>query len=223
MLQQPPDLVALAGAAVRADRVNAAIRTIATRPPDWARRSIEGRQRLRARARFRSPRGKRVAMGPPIDVMELAADMDLGLATLRAKYDDRFWRIADAVGDSSRRALTDVLKILPAFNSSIRIPRGGRALRRAVDGYITSFKPRTHVTVVVNHSCVGTEGSTAFELERLEYAWARIANNVTSAGHRIYLHPEVRVPLYAHTVPTQIRIQHRLGLCAHTVPTQIHI
>jgi len=102
MLQQPPDLVALAGAAVRADRAHAAIRTIATRPPDWERRSIEGRQRLRPRARCRSPRDKRVAMGPPIDVMKLAADMDLGLATLRAKYDDRFWRIADAVGDSLR-------------------------------------------------------------------------------------------------------------------------
>jgi hypothetical protein len=164
------------------------IQGIARRPPRWATRTVEGRQRTLAfrRRPIAATRRHRVALGPAIDIVDLERRMSAGLAMLRGLYDDGVWRIIACVTKLPQVVITSILRQLPCFDASIRAPTTARALQHALKGHLNIFEPETHVTIEVPHSAAGLgDGVTRFKMERLHIAWNRIAKGVEAAGHRV--------------------------------------
>ena len=60
-----------------------------------------------------------MALGAPLDLVDLERRMEMSLAILRGKYDDTTWRVVHAARNCSLKTLTDLLKLLPLVRTVV--------------------------------------------------------------------------------------------------------
>ena len=60
-----------------------------------------------------------MALGAPLDLVDLDRRMEMSLAILRGKYDDTTWRVVHAARNCSLKTLTDLLKLPPLVRTVV--------------------------------------------------------------------------------------------------------